>query len=263
MHRRRFFLLLGTGCVTALLLGLNQYSRPKSDAKATLLISAAASLKDALGTLEPSFEQEHRLVQLNYNFAGSGTLQRQIEQGAPADVFISAASQQMDALQQKGLILAGSRHALLSNQLVLIVPSQSGLALTRFQDLTKAEVSRIAMADSSSVPAGQYAKALLQNLHLFETLKHKFVLGNSVRSVLAAVESGNADAGIVYETDARISKRVKVAAIAPARQYPPIIYPGAVLKRSQSSEVALAYLQFLSSDRARAVFKKYGFGVVR
>jgi molybdate transport system substrate-binding protein len=235
---------------------------PKSALKTKLLISAAASLKDVLNKLEPSFEQRDRSVEAAYNFASSGVLQQQIEQGAPADIMISAASKQMDALEKKGLILQETRQNLLTNRLVLVVPNRSGLGIASFQQLAADRVKRIAIAEPNSVPAGQYAQELFRNLGILTILKPKFVLGNSVRNVLAAVESGNADAGVVYETDAKLSKQIKVVATASPKLHSPIVYPVAVLKRSKQPEAARAYAEFLQSDQASAVFKQYGFGVI-
>jgi molybdate transport system substrate-binding protein len=261
--QRRLFLMIGAGSALALAAGIGRRLTPKSSSKTILLISAAASLKDVLAKLEPAFEQRNEFIKGNFNFAGSGTLQRQIEQGAPADIFISAASKQMDALQQKGLLIPKTRHNLLSNRLVLIVSRGSALDISGFEQLTEDRVKRIAIAEPNSVPAGQYAEELFRNLRILDTLQPKFVLGNSVRNVLAAVESGNVDAGVVYETDANLSQQVKAVATASAKLHSPIVYPIAVLKRSKQPDQARAYIEFLRSDQASAVFKQYGFGVIQ
>jgi molybdate transport system substrate-binding protein len=265
--RRRLLLTMGLtmGASSAIALAActDRRLNSKPASKTLLLISAAASLKDVLTNLEPSFEQQNHLVQGTYNFAGSGTLQQQIEQGAPVDVLMSAASRQMDALQKRGQLLQGTRQNLLTNRLVLIVPSRSVLGIQTFQQLAEQQVKRIAIAAPSSVPAGQYAEELFRNLQILDTLQPKFVLGNSVRNVLAAVESGNVDAGVVYETDAKLSKQVKTVAIAPARLHSPIVYPIAVLKRSQHPKAASDYIEFLKQAPARAIFKQYGFGVIQ
>jgi molybdate transport system substrate-binding protein len=261
--QRRLFLTIGAGGTIALAACSGRQSNPKPASKTTLLISAAASLKDVLNKIEPSFEQRNHSVEGTYNFASSGTLQQQIEQGAPADIMISAASKQMDALEKKGLILQETRQNLLTNRLVLIVPNRSVLGIARFQQLAESRVKRIAIAEPNSVPAGQYAEELFGNLRILDILQPKFVLGNSVRNVLAAVESGNADAGVVYETDARLSERVKAVATASAKLHSPIVYPIAVLKRSKQPEAARAYVEFLKSNQASAIFKQYGFGVIQ
>ncbi len=234
------------------------FKSPSAAASSPLLVSAAASLQEVLQSLEPRFTQTHPNIKLTYNFGASGVLQQQIEQGAPADIFLSAAQKQMNTLQQKGLILTETRRNLLTNRLVLIVPQNSALNLSSFRQLVK--VNKIAVGEPRSVPVGQYAEATFKNLGLLEQLKPKFVFGNSVRSVLAAVESGNVDAGVVYATDARLSDRVRQVATAPTALHPPIVYPVAVLKGSKNAAAAKAYVQFLSSDAAKTVFKTYGFG---
>ncbi len=227
----------------------------------SLLTAAAASLQNALEEINPLFKSANSGVELKYNFAASGPLQQQIEQGAPVDVFISAAAQQMDNLQKKDLLLADTRQQLLTNTLVLIVPNNSTLNLTSFDQLNDAKVEKIAMGEPRSVPVGKYAEEVFTKLGILEELRPKFVYGNSVRNVLSAVESGNADAGIVYLTDAKISKQVKQVATAAKDLHSPIVYPIAVIKASKNPEAAKAYVQFLSSNPAQDVFKKYGFGI--
>lgn len=228
----------------------------------TILVSAAASLKDALEEVKQSYQKFKSNAAVNYNFAASGTLQRQIENGAPADVFISAAQKQMDELQQKNLILPETRRNLLTNSIVLVVPKNSNTVAT-FRGLTSPNVKRIAVGEPRSVPAGQYADELFKNLGILEQLKPKFTYGNSVRNVLAAVESGNADAGVVYATDAKISNQVKVVDTAAANLHSPIVYPMAVLKNTKNVAAAKEYAQFLQSASARSIFTKYGFGMAK
>jgi len=231
----------------------------------TLLTAAAASLQNALEEITPLFKEANKSansrVELKYNFAASGPLQQQIEQGAPIDVFISAAAQQMDTLQKKDLLLADTRKQLLTNSLVLIVPNNSTLNLTGFEQLNDTNIRKIALGEPRSVPAGKYAEEVFTKLGILEDLRPKFVYGNSVRNVLSAVESGNADAGIVYLTDAKISKQVKQIATADPKLHSPIVYPIAVIKSSKNQESAKAYVKFLSSNPAQDVFKKYGFGI--
>ena len=223
-----------------------------------LLVSAAASLQNSLEEIKPLYQKKQN-INLNYNFGASGALQQQIENGAPVDVFISAAKKQMDALESKGLILTGTRRNLLKNRLVLIVPNSSNI--TNFKQLTDSQVKRIAIGEPKSVPAGQYAEEVLKNLGILSQIRPKFVLGNNVRQVLAAVESGNADAGIVYTTDAKTSQQVKVVATAAENLHSPIVYPIAVLKSSKNSSAAKEYVQFLAGSQVRKVFDKYGFGI--
>ena len=229
----------------------------------TLLIAAAASLQKPLQEITPLYSQANPSQTINYNFAASGALQQQIEQGAPVDIFISAAAKQMKALQEKGLLASSTTENLLTNQLVLIVPKQTSVSLTDFQQLVQPEVKRISIGEPRSTPVGQYATEVLQNLKILEQVQSKFVLGNSVKSVMTAVETGDVDAGIVYTTDAQGSDKVTVVATADERLHSPIRYPIAVLKSSQSIDASNQYVKFLHSDIAKAVFKKYGFGIVQ
>jgi molybdate transport system substrate-binding protein len=231
---------------------------------ASITVSAAISLKDALDELGPIFQvQQHRKnggngTAVTYNYGGSGTLARQIEQGAPVDVFFSAAEKQMDELAAQSLIDADTRHDLVGNALVLIAPAQA-TTLRSFQDLTNPAVKNIALGETSTVPAGMYAQQTLEHLGLFAAVQKKVVYAKDVRAVLTYVETGNADAGLVYQTDANTSKKVRVIAIAPPDSHDPILYPAAVLRDSKNKPAARAFLEFLQGADARAVFHKYGF----
>lgn len=263
MQRQPFLFLLFLTLAAGLIpFTANRLLSPTSSAPAhgKILVSAAASLQNALTAIDLLFETANPTFKVTYNFGSSGALQQQIEQGALVDVFLSAAQKQMNALQQKGLILTETRRSLLTNRLVLIVPGNSTLGLKGFRPLATAKVKKIAVGEFRSVPVGQYAAELFQNLGIADTLKPKLVFGNTVRNVLSAVESGNVDAGIVYATDAKLSKPVKQVATAPAYLHSPIIYPVAVLKTSKQTQAAKAYVQFLSSAQAKAVFRTYGFG---
>jgi molybdate transport system substrate-binding protein len=266
MKRRHFFaFLLSLVTTFSLAAGLQLFTPAASFAQgnATILVSAAASLQDALEELDSEFENAHLGIIVNYNFGSSGALQQQIEQGAPADIFFPAATKQMDALQEKNLILPDPRRNLLTNRLVLIVPNNSTLGLNSFSQLAGDNVKRIAIGEPRSVPVGQYSEELFAKMGILDQIKSKFVFGNSVRNVLAAVESGNADAGIVYTTDAKISDKVKQVATAPEDMHSPIVYPIAVLKGSKNPEAAKTYEQFLSSNEAKTTFEKLGFGIAQ
>jgi molybdate transport system substrate-binding protein len=238
--------------------------RGSPEETASITVSAAISLKDALDELGPIFQvQQHRKNGGNgtaviYNYGGSGTLARQIEQGAPVDVFFSAAEKQMDELAARSLIDADSRHDLVGNALVLIAPAQAK-TLHSFQDLTNPAVKNIALGETSTVPAGMYAQQTLEHLGLFAAVQKKVVYAKDVRAVLTYVETGNADAGMVYQTDANTSKKIRVIAIAPPDSHDPILYPAAVLRDSKNKPAARAFLEFLQGADARAVFQKYGF----
>lgn len=223
-----------------------------------LIVSAAASLTDALKELAPLYRQARSNVTIRYNFASSGALQQQIENGAPADVFIAAAAKQMDALQQKNLLVAGTRRNLLTNRLVLVVPNHAS-RVTNLRSLTDGQVKRIAIGDPRSVPAGQYAEEALTKAGLWNQLKPKYVLASNVRQVLQFVAAGNADAGLVYLTDAKTTNQVKIAQTIPSGLHSPIIYPIAVLKNSRNPTASRDFAQFLFSRTARKVFEKYGF----
>ena len=251
-----FLFVLGTAGSFAL--------RGAAPQSASITVSAAISLKDALDELGPIFQvQQHRKnggngTAVTCNYGGSGTLARQIEQGAPVDVFFSAAAKQMDELAAQGLIDADSRRDLVGNALVLIAPAQATTPHS-FQDLTGAAVKSIALGETSTVPAGMYAQQTLEHLGLFAALQKKVVYAKDVRAVLTYVETGNADAGMVYQTDANTSKKVRVVAIAPADSHDPILYPAALLRDSKNKPAARAFLEFLQGPDAHAVFQKYGF----
>jgi molybdate transport system substrate-binding protein len=253
--------LMSFAIVGSLLISPVQFSA-NAQAKPPLIVSAAASLTDALQEIAPLYQKSNPNITVRYNFASSGTLQRQIENGAPADVFISAATQNMDDLAKKDLLVSATRRNLLSNELVLIVSANTS-GITKLQDLSDRRTSRIAIGDPRSVPVGEYAQETLTKSKLWDALKPKYVLANSVRQVLQFVESGNAQAGIVYLTDAKTSSKVTVAQRIPATLHSPIVYPGAILKNSRDRATATAWLRFLSSPTARQVFEKYGFKVLR
>ncbi|MDX2253889.1 MAG: molybdate ABC transporter substrate-binding protein [Pseudanabaenaceae cyanobacterium bins.39] len=226
-----------------------------------LTISAATSLQDALNEIAPLYSKSQINLGnsiIRHNFGGSGSLQQQIINGAPVDIFISAASSQMDELQAKNLLMNDTRRNLLSNRLVLITRSDE-LAIKDLQDLTKPEISRVAIGDPRSVPVGQYAAEVLQKLGIWQSLQSKFVLGSNVRQVLQFVESGNAQAGIVYATDAKTARKVKVVQLIDPQLHSPLIYPIAILKRSPHQESAQSYVDFLGSEPAKMIFEKYGF----
>jgi len=223
-----------------------------------LLVSAAASLTDALREITEAYQQAKPGRQITYNFGGSGTLQHQIENGAPVDVFISAASEPMDALDKQELLLPGSRIDLLTNTLVLIAPKDRQ-DLSSFADLTAPQVKHLAIGEPRTVPAGLYAIECLSAQNLLPQVQTKLVRLLHVRQVLAAVETGNADAGLVYRTDAAISKKVRTVATAPPGSHRPIKYPVAIVRRSQQPAEAQEYVNFLRSAPARALFEKHGF----
>lgn len=225
---------------------------------ATLRVSAAASLTDALQELAPAYERQTGDV-LVFNFGGSSTLERQLEEGAPADLFISADELKMNQLERRGLVVKASRRSILSNTLVIVVPGDSQLKLAAPADLAAPAFRNIAVAEPQSVPAGIYAKAYLVKLRLWDRIAKKVVPTDNVRAALAAVASANAEAGIVYKTDALISRNVRIAYEVPRAAGPAISYPAAVLAESHQKAAAQRFLDYLQSPAARAVFRKYGF----
>jgi molybdate transport system substrate-binding protein len=223
---------------------------------AELSVFAAASLTDALEEIGAVYEKAGGDT-IRLNLGASSLLARQIEEGAPADLFLSADEEKMDALEKKGLILKGTRRSVLSNTLVIVVPADGASKIAGPKDL--ARVPTLALADPQAVPAGLYAKEYLQKLGLWDKLAGKVVPTENVRGALAAVESGNVDAGIVYKTDAGISKRVRIAYEVPLAQGPKISYPFAVVAESKRKEAARRFLAYLEAEPALAVFRKHGF----
>lgn len=257
--------LLGPLTIAALLLftGCSSVGPTSADKPASINVSAAISLKDALTEIQQQYQAVHPNAKIIFNLGASGTLAQQIAQGAPADIFIPAATQQMDELAVQKLIAPASRVNLVENKLVLIVPQQSPSTLQNFADLRRNTVHKVAIGEPSVVPAGQYAKQTLQNLGLWDDVKNKAVLAKDVRTVLAYVETGNVDAGLVYQTDAAASSKVRIVAVAPAGSHDPIVYPAAVLASAQQRQAVQDFYAYLTGPAAQAVFAKYGFGSVR
>lgn len=224
-------------------------------------IVAAASMTDAVKEIGANYEKQHPDVKLMYNFGSSGALQSQIEQGAPADVFISAAQKQMNALEEENLIDKATRKDLLENKVVLIVPKNSTLVLDDFAAAATDKVSKIALGEPKSVPVGQYSEEIFTNLNVWADIKAKAVYASDVRQVLSWVETGEVDCGVVYATDAAISNKVKVLLEAPSGTHKPVVYPAAMVSSSKNPEIAKDFLAYLSQDEQKAILAKYGFDV--
>ena len=225
---------------------------------AEIHVFAAASLTDVLKEIARAYEVESG-DKVVFNFAGSNFLARQIEAGAPADVFFSADEAQMNALEKKNLVVTESRRNRLSNALVVVVGADSKIQIASARDLTKPEIKRMALADPAGVPAGIYAKQYLEKQNVWPALKPKIVPTENVRAALATVESGNVEAAIVYKTDATISKRTKVALQIPASDAPAMHYPIALLKDSKHPAAAKHFLLYVFSTAATAKFQAFGF----
>jgi len=224
----------------------------------TIMLAAAASLKNCMeNDLIPIFEQKNTNIKIEATYDSSGKLQTQIEEGADVDVFMSAAEKQMNALNDKGLIVENSIVPLLENKLVLIVTKGNENIIKDFKDMLKAKA--IAIGDPESVPAGQYAKELLSNLGLWDEALNKLSSGTNVTEVLNWVAEGSAEAGIVYATDAKFNDKVEVVLSAPEGSVSKVIYPVAIIKATTKLESANVFVNFLQSDEAKEIFKKYGF----
>ncbi len=255
-------LIIAAIAALGLLIGCNSFNPFSVQQRTSLTVSAAISLSPVLAEIKTVYQSSNSNVNITYNFGASGALEQQIQQGAPVDVFFSAATKQMDGLQQANLLLNQTRRNLLTNRLVLITP-KNGVAVSDFKQLTDARIKKIAIGEPKSVPVGQYAQEMLTKLGLWQQLQPKLVLGNNVRQVLTFVESGNVDAGIVYATDAKVSDKVTVRLTAEQNLHSPIVYPLAVIKNSRNPAVAKMFVEFLAGDRAKIVFQKYGFGIAR
>jgi molybdate transport system substrate-binding protein len=225
---------------------------------AEINVFAAASLTDSLKEIAGTYEKESG-DKIVFNFGASSTLARQIEEGAPADIFFSADEPKMDGLEKNGRIVKETRKNRLSNALAIVVTKDSSLEIRSAKDLTGAKIKRIALADAKAVPAGVYSKTYLEELNLWSAIESKVVPTENVRAALAAIESGNVEAGIVYKTDAAISKEVKIAYEVPHAEGPHISYPMAVIKDSKQPDSAKKFLKYLDSEAAGTVFKKFGF----
>ena len=227
-----------------------------------LFVSAAASLTDVLGSIAEGYKAAAPNVKLTFNFDSSGTLQTQIEEGAPADIFFSAAQKQMTALKDKGLTIDETIKNMLVNKVVLIVPASSDKGIASFEDVTTDKVSMVAVGESS-VPVGQYTEEIYTTLGTWDAVKAKANFGTNVRAVLTWVESGDVDCGIVYATDAATTDLVKIVAEAPEGSHKPVVYPAAVLKNAAHPEEAKAFLEYLSGPEATAAFEGAGFAIYK
>lgn len=228
---------------------------------ADIRVSAAASLTDVLSELAQIYEKTHPHIFIKTSFAGSSTLAKQIEHGAPADIFISADKEWADYLETRNLLNEESRTDLLANDLVMIAPLNSKLTiqLTPDFDMAAAVNGRLCTGESAYVPVGKYAKQALEHYGWWKTIAPTIVGTEDVRAALAFVERGECAVGIVYKTDALMSKNVKVIANFPAGSHLPIVYPGALTKKAGSD--AQAFWHFLQSGTAADIFRRYGFMV--
>ncbi len=234
---------------------------PTSVGQPVIVVSAAISLTDALQEIGRAYEGSGGAA-VRFNFAASNVLARQIANGAPADIFISADEVQMNYAESAGAIDAPTRRTLLTNRLAIVTPLGSRAIIMRAQDLLDASVRRVAIGDPSAVPAGAYARKYLEQEGVWGALQSKFVALASVRAALAAAESGAADAAIVYESDAAASAKVRLAYVVSRDAGLNITYPAAVTAGSKNRAAALKFLSFLQGRDARAIFERFRFGVL-
>jgi molybdate transport system substrate-binding protein len=250
-------LILCAALATAIVTGVAWQARAQ-DAK-EIIVSAAASLRDAFVEIGAIYEKQTG-VKPNFNFAASGVLQQQIETGAPVDVFASAAQQQMDNIQKKGLLLDETRQDFTGNSLVLIVPANSKLNIKTFEDIADAKVGRIAIGNPKTVPAGQYAQDSLTAMKLWDKLQERFIPGENVRQVLDYVSRDEVDAGFVYASDAAVGgDKIRVVAQAPKGTHEAIVYPIAVIKDSKNAGAARQFIELTQSKTGKDILAKYGF----
>ncbi len=225
-----------------------------------LTLSVAVSLKEAVEALGRGFAASRPGVTLRYNFGASGELQKQIEAGAPVDVFLSAAQRQMDELEKQKLIVTSTRRVFARNVLTVIKPADSTVDIAKPADLLEARVTRIAVGQPKTVPAGQYTEESLRALGLWERLQPKIVFTENVRQALDYVGRGEVDAGFVYTTDAASrAQGVKEAFRPPEDSYRPVVYPGAVVAGSKHASLAEAFLDLLSGPNGRTALARFGF----
>jgi len=225
-----------------------------------IIVSAAISLKGPFEEIRKIYEEEERGGKISFNFGASGNLRRQIEAGAPVDVFAPASPQEMDELERNGRIIEDTRFTYAKNSLVLIVPFHSELELTSFTDLGKERVKRIAIGSPKTVPAGRYGQEILKYYTLFAPVKNKLVYGEHVLQVLDYVARGEVDAGVVYATDALFRpEKVRIVQQAPEVSHSPILYPIAVVRGTKSELSSRKFVFLFTSGMAQKIFQKYGF----
>ncbi|MFC0270740.1 molybdate ABC transporter substrate-binding protein [Metabacillus herbersteinensis] len=242
-----FLILVISGC---------SYLKEQEDSskEIQLTISAAASLRDALTEIKKEFELDHS-IKVVYNYGSSGALSRQIEQGAPVDLFFSADLESFKQLGDQQYIASTSKKNLLSNELVIIVPKES--SLNSLEESSK--INSFAIGTPETVPAGKYAKEYLVSEGLWNQFENKFIYAKDVKQVLSYVETNNVDVGIVYRTDALRSKSVNVLSNIKKELTSPIVYPVGVLKNTNNPKEAETFYFYLQSEKAIEIFKKYGF----
>lgn len=245
--------------VVLLAAGCGKQEETQATPSAEMTVFAAASLTDVMQELAETYEADHPGVKIIFNFASSGALQTQIEQGAPCDLFASAGKKQVDTLVEKGFIEPESVQLFAYNRLVAVTPKDSPVKAESLEDLLQPEIRQIGIGDPGSVPAGQYSMEVLTNRELADELQDKLVYANNVRQVLQYVEQGEVELGFVYATDAAMSEGVTVSFTVPEADHQPITYPICVMKESAQGELAAEFAQWVLSEAGQKVLEEYGF----
>ncbi|MSQ08554.1 MAG: molybdate ABC transporter substrate-binding protein [Dehalococcoidia bacterium] len=229
-----------------------------SEPAGTVLVLAAASLTDVLTEAAVKFKTETG-IEVKFSFGGSDSLATQLRRGAPGDVVIFAGAGPLDGLEKDGIVLKDSRRDIASNRLVIIAPARSGLKLASLGEIATGYSGRVAIADPRLAPAGRYAQAALEKAGVWAALGPRLIPSLDVRNTAAAVASGNAEFGFVYETDVAAVKGVDVVMAVPRDAYPQILYPASVVAGSEAQALAGRFLEYLVSQEAAGLFGKYGF----
>lgn len=243
-----------------ILIGCDNNSGNHSEGNVQIIVSAAASMTDALEKIAAAYEEDHPHVDITFNFAGSGTLAHQMKEGAPVDLFISANEDWMQQMVEEELVDEIDVEEVTGNTLVVIANDDEDRDVNTIEDIDSDAFHQVAIGNPESVPAGEYTKTTLKSLGKWEEMYDSYVFAKDVRQVLTYVETGNTDIGFVYESDALMSDKVKVVARASVDDHAPIIYPAAVLEGSNHRKEALQFLEYFQSDEGQQIFEKYGFG---
>lgn len=254
-NRKKGMLLL-TAVMTLAMTGCGSGGQQE---KTNLTILAAASLTDVCDEIKTIYEEDYPEVTLTFSYGGSGALQAQIEEGAPADLFLSAAMKQMTALEEKGLVDTESVISLLENKVVLITPKDSNQEIGSFEAVTEDTVAMIGLGEPGSVPVGQYAEEIFTSLGIWEEVQKKANYGSDVRTVLSWVETGSVDCGVVYATDAYTSEKIQIVCEAPEGACQRVVYPAGIVTDSTEKEAAEIFLTYLQSKECMELFASYGF----
>jgi len=249
-------------CVAALLLATGVGAQPKAAHEIT--VSAAISLKNAFEDISKVFQERNPGAKVLFNFGASGDLARQIEAGAPVDVFASAAQKDMDDIDGKSLLAFNSRKNFAGNAVVLIKPANSNIPISSMEDLRRKEVGKVSIGNPKTVPAGRYAEEALRHYNLWDAVKDRLIFAENVRQVLDYVARGEVDAGLVYSTDAMVrSKEVKVVMRLPQGSHQPVVYPIGVIKGTKEESLSRAFVDLVVSAEGQKILNKYGFITVK